>query len=70
MAGSPLSCRGKGIYRKGIARMTNPFEKIQFLYIMFQPFVKAPSIADFGLRISEFIRFFLSISNPQSPIRN
>jgi len=38
---------------------------------MFQPFVKAPSIADFGLRISDFICFFfLSIRNPQSPIRN
>jgi len=49
----------------------DPFEKIQFLYIMFQPFVKAPSIADFGLRISDFICFFfLSIRNPQSPIRN
>jgi len=46
-------------------------QKIQFLYIMFPPFVKAPSIADFGLRISDFICFFfLSIRNPQSPIRN
>jgi len=52
-------------------KLPDPFEKIQFLYIMFRPFVKAPSIADFGLRISDFICFFfLSIRNPQSPIRN
>jgi len=42
----------------------DPFEKIQFLYIMFQPFVKAPSIADFG-----FYLLFLSF-NPQSAIAN
>jgi hypothetical protein len=67
MAGSPISCRKMGMDRKGKARIRNPFEKIQFLYIMFQPFVKAPSIADCGFPIPDFIcLFFLSIRNPQS----
>ena len=35
---------------------------------MFPPFVKAPAIADFGLRISEIIHVFSF--NPQSEIRN
>jgi len=48
--------------------VTNPLEKIHFLYIIFPPFVKAVTIADFGLRISEFIHVFSF--NPQSAIAN
>jgi uncharacterized protein YgbK (DUF1537 family) len=65
---------GGGItWRKGTVWVTNPFEKIHFLYIMFPPFVKAPSncgfrIADFGFG-NLFMFFFQSaLRNRQSAI--
>jgi hypothetical protein len=70
MAGSPfIAPGGKHLAEKGRLGF-DPFEKNQFLYIMFPPFVKAPAIADFGLRIVNFWPSRFSIPNPQSPIRN
>jgi hypothetical protein len=60
---------GGGItWRKGTLWVMNPFEKIHFLYITFQPFVKAPG--NCGFRIADFGIYSCFSLNPQSAIAN